>query len=81
MRKLHEEIQHHIHQDMASEVNETIIHIKIHYLDVSDQSEDQQSKIKAAREKIPAPQWDQIIDLLERVHLELIQCRQPFRKY
>jgi hypothetical protein len=80
MRKLHEEIQEHIHDEMCSEVNETIIHIKIHHRDISDQSLEQQNKIIEARKKIPAPQWDQIISLLERVHLEMIQCRQPFRK-
>lgn len=81
MRKLHEEIQQHIHDDMCSEMNQTIIQIKIHHRDISDQSEDQQKKIKEARTRIPAPQWDQIISLLERAHLEMIQCRQPFRRY
>lgn len=80
MSRLHEELQLHIHQDTCNEVNEAIIRIKIHHRDISDQGEDQQSKIVAARERIPEPQWDQIIDLLERVHLEMIQCRQPFKR-
>lgn len=81
MKKLHEEIQQHIHQEMCSEMNQAIIAIKIHHRDISDQSEDQQNKIKEARTRIPEPQWDNIISLLERAHLEMISCRQPFKKY
>lgn len=80
-RKLHEEIQQHIHDDMCSEVNQAIIAIKIHHRDLSDQSVEQQSKIMEARKRVPEPQWDQIISLLERAHLEMISCRIPFRKY
>jgi hypothetical protein len=81
MRKLHEEIQEHIHQDMASEINSEIIRIKIHHFDASNESAEQQAKIMNARTITPEPQWHQMIDLLERVHLELISCRQPYRKY
>jgi hypothetical protein len=81
MRILHEEIQQHIHDDICSEVNQAIIAIKIHHRDLSVQSAEQQAKIIEARKRIPEPQWSEIIDLLERVHLEMIQCRQPFRKY
>jgi len=78
MKRLHEPLQEHIHQAIASEINEAIIQIKIHHRDLSDQSDEQQAKIMEARKRIPDPQWDQIISLLERAHLELIQCRQPY---
>lgn len=81
MSRLHEELQLHIHQEICNEMNEAIIAIKIHHKDISDQSEDQQEKIKHARTRIPAPQWDSIISLLERAHLEMIACRQPYKRY
>lgn len=80
MTRLHEEIQRHIHQEICSEINNMLIQIKIHHLDKSDQSAEQQSKIMEARKRIPEPQWDQVIDLLERTHLEIIQCREPYRR-
>ena len=80
MRKLHEEIQDHIHQETASEVNQEIIHIKLHHMDISNQSQEQKDKIIEARNRVPEPSWERMIDLLERVHLELITCKQPFRK-
>jgi hypothetical protein len=79
MSRLHEPLERHIHQEIASEINQEIIHIKIHHRDLSDQSAEQQAKIIEARKRCPEPQWDRIIDLLERAHLELIQCRQPYK--
>lgn len=81
MRRLHEELQRHIHEEICSEINNMLIQIKIHHFDKSGQSAEQQAKIMEARKRIPEPQWDQVISLLERTHLEIIQCREPYRRY
>lgn len=79
MTRLHEPLQQHIHEEIASEINQAIIHIKIHHRNIEGQSPEQQSKIVKAREQFPAPTWDEMIDLLERTHLEIIQCRKPYK--
>lgn len=81
MTRIHEPLQQHIHDEIASEINQTIIQIKIHHKNIDDQSQQQQDKIIEARKRMLAPSWDQIIDLLERTHLEIIQCRKPFKRY
>ena len=80
MRHLHEEIQQHVHDDLCSEVNEMIINIKIHGVDISEESAEQQAKIIEARRRKPHPTWGEMIDLLSRVRNEMNDCKIPFRR-
>lgn len=81
MRHLHEEIQHHIHSEICNEVNEFIINLKIHHMDISEESAAQQAKIREARRRKPEPTWDDVIQLLTQVRDEMDQCKQPYRRY
>ena len=81
-RKLHEEIQNHIHSELCSEVNNMLIRIKLnHDPYIALESVDQQNKIIEARSRHPEPQWEEMIDLLTRIRDEMNECKQPYRRY
>jgi len=81
MTRLHEPLQQHVHEDLCGEVNETIIALKIHSVNLENESADQQSKIMAARKRHHLPTSEELIDLLTRVRDEMNQCTQPFKRY
>lgn len=81
MSRIKEPLQQHIHDEIAAELNRAVINIKIHYRNLDDQTEDQRNKIINLRKMLEAPTWDYMIDLLERTHLEIIQCKQPFKRF
>lgn len=82
MSRLHEPLQHHVHDNLCSEVNNVIIGIKLHHDEqIARESMEQQDKIIEARKRHPEPTWEQMIDLLTRVRDEMNNCRVPFKRY
>lgn len=79
MARLHEELQQHIHADLASECNKMSIRLKLHKPH-GDMSAIEQAKLGEAREKHPAPSWDELLDLIDRCRDEMNQCTQPYRR-
>jgi hypothetical protein len=60
MRKLHEPLERHIHDDLCSSVNQA----KIHHISIEDQSAEQQAKIIETRKRTHEPAWSEIIELI-----------------
>lgn len=82
MSRLTQPLQDNIHSDLASEVNEVIIGIKIHHDEqIARESMEEQNKIIDARKRIPEPTWEQMVELLTRVRNEITECKIPFKKY
>lgn len=82
MSGLHEPIEQHIHADLCSEVNNTIIALKLNSGEILDNStEEQKSKILAARGSHKMPSTTELVDLLTRVRDEMNQCTKPFKRY
>lgn len=81
MSRLHEPLQRHIHGELCHEVNKVIIAIKINHYSLEGKPKDQVDKIMKARERTPAPTWEQIADLLSRVREEMDQCKEPYKRY
>lgn len=71
---MREPYQRHIHAEIADSINDAMIGIKLHHIERKDDSEE-------IRNKTHAPTWAEILTLLEQTHRELMQCREPFRKY
>lgn len=76
-----EPLQQHIHGDLCSEVNEMIIHLKIHEFKEIGRPQEEIDKIEKAKKRHPKPTAEQIVDLLTRVRDEMNQCKQPFKRY
>lgn len=82
MRKLHEELQRHIHGDLCSEVNKMIIRLKINSDEIMEnQTEEQADKILEARGHHKQPTGRELIDLLSRVRDEMNECKEPYRRH
>jgi len=58
MSRIQQEPQRHIHDDLCGELNEMSIRIKLHKVDTSDQSAEQQARIGEARKRHPEPTWE-----------------------
>lgn len=67
MKTLHEEIRNHIHSNACTRVNEFIINIKIHQIDISEKSAVRHAMIMEARRRRPEPSWQDMIDLLTEI--------------
>jgi hypothetical protein len=82
-RRLHEPLQDHIHSELCSEVNETLIGLKLNSEEVARESTEQQNKIIEARKNHPDPLNDRerMIDLLTRIRNEMDNCKIPFKRY
>jgi hypothetical protein len=78
-RRIQQEPQRHIHDDLCGELNEMSIAIKLHKIDLSDQSAIQQAKIGEARKRHPEPTWEDILSLIDRCRDEMDQCTEPYR--
>lgn len=79
MTHLHEPIKEHVHDKMTSAINQAIIDIKLHRIDISKQSPEQQEKIIEARAKTHCPTWEEIAELLTQARDEMDNCTKPFK--
>lgn len=72
-----------VHDKLMNEVNDASIAIKLwHDPQIERLDVDQQNKIIKARSNRKEPQWEDMIELLDKVHKELSKCRtQPRRRY
>lgn len=81
MTRLHEPLEQHIHGQLCHEVNEFIINMKIHYMDITNEPSEQQEKIIEARRRKPKPTSEQVIQMLTKCHDELNKCTKPFKRF
>lgn len=81
MSRLHEPLQDHIHSKMCNSINEAIIAIKLHHIDLSGESAEQQAKIMDVRKRHHMPTWPEIVELLTQARDEMDECKQPFKRY
>lgn len=81
MSRASHEPKRHIHDRLCSELNEMSIRLKLHKMDLSEESAEQQAKIGEARRRHPEPTTDELIDLIDRCRTEMNQCTEPYKRY